>query len=1042
MTGISSSIGLVSGIDSASIIEQLMEIERQPITTLEARLAEIDVQRAAFMELSARLLAIQNIAPQLSALSLFRKYSSASSNDSILTAQVGEAVAPGAYTFRVASLASTHAVVSGNYADVDTTPVGIGSLTIESNQAKVDQDTELSALHGGAGVRRGTISITDRSGATAEIDLSTAVTITDVLHAINSETSINVRASVTGLDANGATGDRIVLEDTNNLATLSDPGNLIVSDVGAGHMATDLGIASDVDAGRIDGTDLVRITMDTPLAALNDGNGVHRLRNSTDLVFQASETDDFNVSLSDILSLDTNLDALNSGNGVRLGTIRISTRDGASADVDLTGATTVNDVLDRIRNADLSVSATIVNSHIQLTDTSEAVISSDSDEDDESLFAFSIEDVDGHAAADLAIAQTTDDTGISGSDIYRVRTVGDVIRAINLAPGNSESVVVASIADDGKGIQIESSVRNNDITITAGSGSDAAADLGLLDMVVTSGETAQTRRLISGLNTVLLQSLAGGAGIETGSVRFTDRTGQSTTIDFSGVDTLNDIIDLINADGTTGLRASINQAGNGIQIEDTTGSTSNQIIIEDVDGTMAAQMGIALSATPDQPYDSNVVNSGSLHRAYISRETALSDLNNGRGVQTGTFTITDSNGGTYAVTLRSTMKTLGNVIDEINRVTPDTITARINDDGNGIIIEDSAGGPDRMVIEEAQGGRTAADLNLAQTARAGESFIDGAFAVQVDINASDTLGDVVDAINAANAGVTAAIINTGDPNKPFSMTITSDETGRAGEMVVDASGSAIRLSTLSEAKDAVVVVGSGDSVSPVLITSSSNQTEDVIDGMSLNLLEASDEAVTVTVAQDVDSIVGTVRSFVDAYNDVQATIDDATAFDSETLERGPLMGDRAVNQVRLRLHRLMLGKFDGMAEGYSYLHSVGLRVGSNNQLELDEEEFLEAYENNPEAVERLFTKAENGFGAILEETIEEMTRDTDGFLALRSETLLNQQDLLNARIDSLTVLLGNKQARLENQFIGLETALADLQAQQSSLTALAQLASS
>ncbi len=64
----------------------------------------------------------------------------------------------------------------------------------------------LNALNGGAGVRPGTIRITDRSGATAEIDLSTAVTVDDVLNAINGSTAIrSFRTAATGARRTSAT---------------------------------------------------------------------------------------------------------------------------------------------------------------------------------------------------------------------------------------------------------------------------------------------------------------------------------------------------------------------------------------------------------------------------------------------------------------------------------------------------------------------------------------------------------------------------------------------------------------------------------------------------------------------------------------------------------------------------------------------------------------------------------------------------------------------------------------------------------------------
>ena len=103
--------------------------------------------------------------------------------------------------------------------------------------------------------------------------------------------------------------------------------------------------------------------------------------------------------------------------------------------------------------------------------------------------------------------------------------------------------------------------------------------------------------------------------------------------------------------------------------------------------------------------------------------------------------------------------------------------------------------------------------------------------------------------------------------------------------------------------------------------------------------------------------------------------------------------------------------------------------------------FREVYEQSPHLVEELFTQDETGLGMVLQDALDNMTRDFDGLLARKDELLSDQKDLLNQRIDSMNVLLGAKRARLEAQFVGLESSLAGLQSQQNALGILAQLAS-
>ncbi|MFH1108885.1 MAG: flagellar filament capping protein FliD [Planctomycetota bacterium] len=1030
MSGISTGVGLISGINTAQLIDQLMAIEQRPVNDLRARVKVLDTQRTMFLELSAKLLAVRNAVSGFSKLNFFKRFSAASTDENVLSAVASEDAAAGSTTLRVHSLVTNHAVISRGFADADRSTVGVGTLSVEVGQGRVNPSTDLDSLNGGEGVRRGAITITDRSGASADIDLTQAFTIDDVLDAINAAADINVHASVTGVASNGATGDRIVIEDRSGGA-----GNLIIADRIGRSTAADLGIVADVAADRVDGTDVLGLSLSTFLSSLNDGNGVDRFAQGAqgdDLSFTTSYGN-FGVSLTDVLRLSTDLRAVNGGNGVRLGVIRITDRTGATADVDLTNAKTVQDVRDAINASGLKVSATTVNSRFLVTDTSDTT--------GPNAKKLKIEDVSGFAAADLGIAQEVDGSSINGRDIYRMATLGDLIRAINFAPGNN-SLVEAALSGDGNGIALRALGFDNQVTVTAGRDSSgtvsgAGKDLGLLDASFTTNEPFESQRLLGGLNTVLLKSLKGGSGVQGGVVSFTDRLNRTATIDFTTANTLQEVIDRINADGTTSITASVNEAGNGIVIREES-SGNSPLVISDVSGTLAADLGI--TGTFD-PGSGNTVEGGNLQLQYVSRQTSLSDFNSGRGITFGTLRITDSQGAAHVVTLDKSLKNVGQVIDEINRVMPDTIEARVNDTGDGILITDTTGGLLPLTIADENGGQTATDLHLAGTAKPGRNFIDGTLETRIEVGPADSLSDIVRKLNNAGAGFTAAVVNDGGGINPFSLTLTSAVSGRRGELVIDSAGLDLGLDTLTKAQDAVVSVGTSGAGTPFLIRSSTNKLDGVVQGVSINLLSAKDADVTLTVNQDVDSVVEAIQGFVDKYNDVQKTIDDDTSFNQDTLQRGPLLGDSTVDLIRGRMQRVISQPFQGVSANVARLFSIGLRLGADSRLEFDEDKFRQAYEQSPRQVEELFSKDKTGFGAVLQDSLDELTRNFDGVIARKDDLLGDQQKVLNDRIDALNVLLAAKRNRLEAQFAGLELTLASLQGQQNALGTLSQLLS-
>ena len=72
MGTISTGVGLISGFPTADVIDQLIAIESRPLDLVSARIAEIQTQRTAFLELNARILAVQNAASLFSKPSFFR----------------------------------------------------------------------------------------------------------------------------------------------------------------------------------------------------------------------------------------------------------------------------------------------------------------------------------------------------------------------------------------------------------------------------------------------------------------------------------------------------------------------------------------------------------------------------------------------------------------------------------------------------------------------------------------------------------------------------------------------------------------------------------------------------------------------------------------------------------------------------------------------------------------------------------------------------------------------------------------------------------
>ena len=87
MSGITAGIGLISGINTADLIDQLMALEARPILSLQGRVAQLDTKTTAWMSVSASLLSLKLSADNFAEPDTFEATKVTSSDQAVLTAQ-------------------------------------------------------------------------------------------------------------------------------------------------------------------------------------------------------------------------------------------------------------------------------------------------------------------------------------------------------------------------------------------------------------------------------------------------------------------------------------------------------------------------------------------------------------------------------------------------------------------------------------------------------------------------------------------------------------------------------------------------------------------------------------------------------------------------------------------------------------------------------------------------------------------------------------------------------------------------------------------
>src|SRR5436305_12233146 len=104
MGTITSGVGLISGINTSSIIDQLMALESRPKTLLQTRIDSNNQQKLAYTDLVARLSSLQITGQVLEKPSNFQAATTNSSDTNVNTATAANGAAIGTYSLQVARL--------------------------------------------------------------------------------------------------------------------------------------------------------------------------------------------------------------------------------------------------------------------------------------------------------------------------------------------------------------------------------------------------------------------------------------------------------------------------------------------------------------------------------------------------------------------------------------------------------------------------------------------------------------------------------------------------------------------------------------------------------------------------------------------------------------------------------------------------------------------------------------------------------------------------------------------------------------------------
>ncbi|MGD9949439.1 MAG: flagellar filament capping protein FliD [Desulfobulbus sp.] len=313
----------------------------------------------------------------------------------------------------------------------------------------------------------------------------------------------------------------------------------------------------------------------------------------------------------------------------------------------------------------------------------------------------------------------------------------------------------------------------------------------------------------------------------------------------------------------------------------------------------------------------------------------------------------------------------------------------------------------------------------------------------IDITSeNNSLEGIMKAINEADIGVKAAIINDGTAN-PYRLILTGENVGKTfslengglaggtdtlGNFNVDDGSGNITNPPVQKADQAHIRVDSID------IYSDSNTLTEAIPGVTLDLLQSKEgSTTTLNISIDKDSIKSAIEAFAKGYNEVVSFITGQSVINEEG--GGVLGGDSGINAIKRHLQNMLTGQHSNSGI-FSSLSQLGFETQKDGTLEVNDKTLSDAINNNIDSVASLLAGDgdEEGVATQYKNYLYSMTNSGTGMLQGRKESINSNIKRIDTQIGTMEARLEQRQKTWEAQFSAMETLVSSLNSQGSYLT--------
>lgn len=230
-------------------------------------------------------------------------------------------------------------------------------------------------------------------------------------------------------------------------------------------------------------------------------------------------------------------------------------------------------------------------------------------------------------------------------------------------------------------------------------------------------------------------------------------------------------------------------------------------------------------------------------------------------------------------------------------------------------------------------------------------------------SSNNTLEGVMAAINDADIGIGASIINDGSG---FRLLLSSETTGAENSLeisVTDNDSNDTDVSGLSRLafnaaatnlEQTSTAVDANFSINGLAVSSASNVVSSAIPGVSLSLKQISVSAIELNVEANTSSVLSGMNSFIAGYNSYISTANALSNYDQENDVAAALLGDFTLRSISGQIENVVRNSVAGLAGSITNLSELGVTTSASGTLLLDSDKFTAALSDNPKQVSQMF----------------------------------------------------------------------------------------